>query len=178
VVRLRITAQDTTYTDYNTVITVPAVPPDVTIGQKQSGTATPGTPFALTNVTFSDPFYSTASTSWSFTSTIDWGDGTNSPGIVTVTQGNPGNPAEGIPPVATMGSISATHLYTTGVPIGAKVQVSVRDSDGNVGTASFPISVNPPIVAIVRPTPEQTVAVGSVFVPGQVYFTDSADGRG
>lgn len=120
VVRLRITAQDTTYTDYNTVITVPAVPPAVTIGPKQSGTVTPGTPFALTNVTFSDPFYSTAAASWSFTSTIDWGDGTSSPGIVTVTQGNPGNPAENIPPLATTGSISATHLYTTGVPIGCK----------------------------------------------------------
>ena len=174
VVRLRITAQDTTYTDYNTIVTVPAVPPAVTVGSNQSGTATPGTPFALTNVTFTDPYYSTASASWSFTSTIDWGDGTSSPGVVTVTQGSPGNPAENIPPVATMGSISATHFYSSGVPVGAKVQVSVRDSDGNVGTASFPINVNSPAVAIVTPSTEQTVAVGSVFVPSLDYFTDSA----
>ena len=174
VVRLRISAQDTTYTDYNTIISVPAVPPAVTIGSNQSGTATPGTPFALTNVTFTDPFYSTALTNWSFTSTIDWGDGTSSPGVVTVTQGNPGNPAENIPPVATSGSISASHLYTTDLPPGAQVQVSVRDSDGNVGTAGFPITVSPPTVAIVTPNSEQTVAVGAIFIPSQVYFTDSA----
>ena len=165
VVHLRISAQDGTYTDYNTIVTVAAVAPAVTIGSQQSQTAIPGTPFALTDVTFKDPFYATASTNWSFTSTIDWGDGTTSPGVVTVTQGNADND--------TVGLISASHLYAPGVTPPPTVQVYVRDSDGNVGTASFPISESAPTVAI-TPGSEQTVAEGAVFIPTQVYFTDSA----
>ena len=174
VVRLRITAQDTTFTDYNTIVTVAAVAPTVTIGSNQSQIASPGTPFVLNDVTFTDPFYATASAPWKFTAPIDWGDGTTSQGVITVTQqGNAGNPAEGIPPVPTMGSISASHLYAPGVTPPSAVEVHVRDSDGNVGTAGFPITFTPPAVAITLVS-EQTVAIGAVFIPSQVYFTDSA----
>ena len=39
-------------------------------------TISPGTPLVLNGVTFSDPGSATSSSSWPFTATIDWGDGT------------------------------------------------------------------------------------------------------
>ena len=71
----RITAQDGTYTDYDTQVTVANANPKVTIGQQQTVGA--GNPLNLNDVTFSDPFYATSTSSWNFTATIDWGDGTS-----------------------------------------------------------------------------------------------------
>ena len=61
VVHGRITAQDGQFTDYYTTIHVADVAPSVSVGPGQ--TISPGSPFALSGVTFSDPGYATSSSS-------------------------------------------------------------------------------------------------------------------
>ncbi len=161
VVHGRITAEDGTYSDYYTSITVGDAAPTVSVGLDQAVAA--GTPFVLSGVTFSDPGYATSAGSWDFTSTIDWGDGTTSVGTLTVTQGSAGVPTTGI--------VTGTHLYR---PDQADtVTITVIDSEGESGSASFQVTVGHPVLTLSVGS-DQTVPVGSTFEVSQTTFTDTA----
>jgi len=161
VVHGRITAQDRQFTDYYTTINVADVAPTVSAGPDQ--TISPGSPFTLSGVTFSDQGYATPAASWNFTSTIDWGDCTSSLGALTVTQGSSG--------VLTTGVISGSHLYQPDQK--DTVTVTVFDSDGEQGSGSFHVTVGAPTVTVTA-GPDQTVGAGSVFIASQTVFTDNA----
>ncbi len=161
VVHGRITAQDGTYTDYDTTIHVADVAPAVAAEPNQIIDSRG--PFALSGVTFSDLGYATAAASWNFTALIDWGDGTTSPGILAVTQGSAGVP--------TTGTISGSHLYQPGQTY--SVTVTALDSDGEQGTGSFEVTVGPPVVTVSAGA-SQTVPAGSMFNLTQTVFTDTA----
>ena len=161
VVHGRITAQDGQFTDYYTTIHVAEVAPTVSVGPGQ--TISPGSPFALNGVTFSDPGYATSSSSGNFTATINWGDGTTTPGALTVTQGSAGVPTTGV--------VSGSHVYQPDRTY--TVTVTVFDSDGEQGSGSFQVTVGAPTVTVTA-GPNQTVGAGAVFIPSQTVFTDNA----
>ena len=161
VVHGRITAQDGTYSDYYTTIAVTDVAPTVTVEPDQSIGA--GVPFSLSGVSFTDPGYATPSSSWNFTASIDWGDGTTSAGTVAVTQGSAG--------VLTTGIVSGTHLFAPNATY--TVTVTVEDSLGEQGSGSFTVDVDTPTV-VVNTGPNQTVAAGSAFTLPTTTFTDTA----
>jgi len=161
VVHGRITAQDGTYTDYDTTIHVADVAPAVTVESNQ--VVNSETPFTLSGITFSDLGYSTASASWNFTAMIAWGDGTVTPGTLTVTQGGAGVP--------TIGTVGGSHLYQPGKTYSGTV--NVMDSVGEQGSGSFQVSVGPPVVTV-SAGPNQTIPAGSMFNLTQTVFSDTA----
>ena len=101
------------------------VAPAVT-GQDQYVRA--GEALTLEVAAFSDPGFTdaVAGTSETFTATVDWGDGTTSPGTVTVTR-------QGARTVTTLGVVNGTHTYAAaGVYTGT---VTVADDDGGASPA-------------------------------------------
>ena len=157
----RITASDDTFTDYDTTIHVADVAPTVTVGSDRTIAA--GAPFALSGVMFGDPGYATSSGSWNFTASINWGDGTTTPGALQVKQGSAGVPTTGV--------VSGSHSYQPGRTY--TVTVTVQDAAGKQGSGSFQLTVGAPTVTVL-PGPKQTVGAGTMFLPSQLGFTDSA----
>ncbi len=165
VVHGRITSNlDGSFTDYYTTVTVTDVAPTVSIASEEQSVAA-GTPYVLTGtqVTFSDPGYSTATGTWGFTATINWGDGTTSVGAISLTQGSA--------TTLTAGNVSGSHLYRPNES--EMVTVTVTDSDGESGSGSFTVTVGKPVLTL-TPESDQTIAVGSRFELSQTTFTDSA----
>ncbi len=160
----RITASDGTYSDYYTSITVADVAPTVEVGPDQ--TISEGSLFTLSGVTFSDLGYATPNAGWSFTATIDWGDGKNSAGLLTVNQGSTGLPTTGV--------VSGSHRYRPGQ---YTVTVTVRDAHGVQGDGSFLATVQAAITTstmTVVPGPSEAVGEGTLFIPSQAGFINAA----
>ena len=105
-------------------VTVDNVVPVVNAGPDQSVGV--GNPVAI-NATFSDPGFPVNGVGETYTATIDWGDGTTTPGVLTSTPGGPGIP--------TTGTVTGTHTYKT---IGDHtVTVSVFDSPTTDGIGTL-----------------------------------------
>ena len=109
---------------------------------------------SLTGTTFSDP------TQANLTATINWGDGTTTPGTVTTTNGTP---------VPTTGSVAGSHAYSqAGI---YSVTVTLTDAEGEMATKSLQVTVlNPALV--VNAGPPQTVNVGSLVSLTAATFSD------
>ena len=115
----------------------------------------PGIPVSLSS-TFTDPGFPVGSSAETYTATINWGDGTTSPGTVTTTPGGPGVP--------TSGTISGTHTYATHGDYTATV--TVLDSLGQQGSGTLSVLDIPPTVAA---GPAQTVNQGSPVVVAATF---------
>ena len=134
-------------------VTVVNIPP--TVNPIPDQTAIVGAQFNLGSVTFTDP-----GTDETYTSTINWGDGSpTSPGTVSDTIG----------PGGTSGSVAATHVFTApGTYTGT---VSVTDSNGGTGTQTFVVVVSS-AAPVISTIPTQTVSEGSTLTLSGATFTD------
>ena len=74
------------------------IPPTVTAGSNQ--TVNQGSPVVVA-ATFTDPGFEAGATAANYPATIEWGDGTTSPGTVTITPGGPASRPPGPSPAAT-----------------------------------------------------------------------------
>jgi choice-of-anchor A domain-containing protein/RHS repeat-associated protein len=94
----------------------------------------PGAPLSLTAATFSDPGFTsaTAGTQETFTSSINWGDGSAvESGTLTVVPGSAGT--------ASTGSLTGSHTYDN--PGAYTVSVTITDDDGGAQTRTFVVTV-------------------------------------
>ena len=107
----------------------------------------PGIPVSVSS-TFSDPGFPVGNSAETYTASINWGDGSTSPGTLTVTPGSPGVP--------TTGTVSGTHTYSTHGSF--DVIVTVLDSLGQKGSATLTALDTPPVVSAGA---DQTVDQGS-----------------
>ncbi len=130
------------------------VPP--TINPIANETAGVGAPFTLGGVTFTDP-----GTKETFTSTINWGDGSPlSIGAVSTT----------VTPTGTTGSVTGNHVYTTaGIYDGT---VTVTDSNGGVGTQNFIVIVGN-VAPVLTPLNDVTLDVGNTLSLTNVGFSEA-----
>ncbi len=103
-----------------TTITVGNAPPQSTAAVASSGIAPVGSTVSV-GLTYSD-----VGTNDTHTATIDWGDGTVEPGVVTGTAGS--------------GTVAGSHVYTTGG--GYTIAVTVMDDDGDITTQTTTVLVN------------------------------------
>ena len=129
------------------------VAPTVTAGPNPH--QSPGVPVSLSS-TFTDPGFPVGGSAETYTATINWGDGTTSPGTLTTTPGGPGVP--------TSGTISGTHTYATHGDYTATV--TVLDSLGQQGSGTLSVLDIPPTVAA---GPAQTVNQGSPVVVAATF---------
>ena len=154
VVRGRITDKHGLFTD--SIITFPITnqPPTIlTIdGNKTLNAASA---VALTNVTFSDPGQEIV------TSSINWGDGTTTPGVVTTTNSNP---------APTTGTVSASHPFAfSATPY--TVTVTIMDSGGGTASRQFMVTVQNPPLSVTAGTNQSISEGGQVNLTGAT-FTD------
>ena len=109
--------------DATTVIDVPVQPNFLLSAISGPGVAVPGQ-LRSYSATFSD-----GGTGGSYTATIDWGDGTTSPGYVATTSSGG----------ATNGALSFWHTYAT---FGDRVvRLTLRNGNSSVGTAEQAVTV-------------------------------------
>jgi hypothetical protein len=119
------------------------VPPTVLPGPNVP--QSPGTPISV-GATFTDPGFPVGGSAETYTASINWGDGTSSPGTVTETPGSAGVP--------TTGTVSGSHTY--GKHGTFPVTVTVLDSLGGQASATLTAQDVPPTVtAGANPTVNQ-----------------------
>jgi len=124
-VTMRIIDQDNGYTDYHFVITVGNLPPTVTL--VSSAAVTTNVPFT-SNGSFSDPGMNAVSggNKETYSGLVFYGDSTDPKGgTVLALNAN--------------GTFTLNHTYTAAGPYTVTVQVT--DSNGAVGSSSFPVTV-------------------------------------
>ncbi len=103
-----------------------ALPDDVTIDL--------GDPLIISNVAFTDPGFTSGSTSETIAGLINWGNGTTSAATVNVVNGSAG--------VSTTGTLSGTRTYAA---LGVyPVTLTITDDDGESATVVFHVSVIDP----------------------------------
>ncbi|WP_193789042.1 PKD domain-containing protein [Zavarzinella formosa] len=124
--------------------------PVITVGNSLI-TGNQGDPVSL-QATFSDTGFDFGGVTKSFTATIEWGDGTTSDGVVTVTPGNATTP--------TTGTITGSHAYQTFGDF--PVVVRLKDEAGTEGTVNLQATINNLV-----PTVAALPAGG--FVPGRTF---------
>ena len=128
------TSSSTFHVTVNNVVPVVNAGPDQTVGV--------GNPVSI-NATFSDPGFMVNGAGETFgtsSATIDWGDGTSTPGVLTSTPGGPGTP--------TTGTVTGTHMYTT--PGDHLVTVTVFDSPSTKGSGTLTVHDASPVVPLVQ----------------------------
>jgi hypothetical protein len=111
------------------------------------------------HATFSDPGFPVGGAQETYTATIDWGDGRNSPGTVTVTPGSPGVP--------TTGTVTGTHQYSGDGPY--TVTVTVSDGSGSGSGKVRQVTLSPATLPNAR--------YGSAY-QGQAFTATEAVDRG
>ena len=152
------------YTDYHTTIKVTDVAPTVS-AESEPDRSAPATPFSLSGDSFTDPGYATPASSWNFTATINWGDGTTSVGTLDSDPGVRGDADH-------RDHHGGSHLFAPDKTY--TVTVTVEDSDGEQGSGSFSVTVG----AADRGGPGGPESdgrrPGSTFGLTQTTFTDTA----
>jgi hypothetical protein len=153
-VRGRITNQFGAFTDY--FINVPVAnqaPSFATVAQDRTVHA--NSLVTLTGISFADPGRDL------ITATINWGDGTITPGLVTTTNTSP---------APTTGVVTGSHVYAyRAEPY--NVTVTVHDRSGATAEQSFKITVvDPPIT--VGGGSDRVVSLGSVVTLDSIRFSD------
>jgi hypothetical protein len=130
VVKMTVTkvGQDPIESTFNVIVN--NVIPRVDAGEDVA--AGPGVP-VLVNATFSDPSFLD-----SYVATIDWGDGTTSPGAITLSPGSEGAPTTGI--------VTGSHQYAGNGP--HTVTVSVGDGSGDQGSDTFQVVNSQPEITL------------------------------
>ncbi len=142
-------ASDSLHVTVNNVVPQVNAGPDVAAGV--------GVPVNV-NATFSDPGFPVGGVQETYAATINWGDNTVSPGIVTVTPGSAG--------VATTGTVAGSHQYSGDGPY--TVTVSVGDGPGN-GSDTLQVTGAP---AVVTPSVSTLSANEGSLVNVPATFTD------
>ncbi|MFO0928937.1 MAG: PKD domain-containing protein [Gemmataceae bacterium] len=144
--------------------TLTNAPPTVVAGGDLSAPQGGSVPLS---VPFSDLGFNYGGTGKSFTATIDWGDGTTSDGVVTVTPGNASTP--------TTGTVTGSHSYATFGTF--PVVVTVTDEGGASTTVTLQAVIDN-VAPTLATLPAGGIGPDGVFVlRGQ--FTDAglADGH-
>ncbi len=140
-----------------------------TLDSAANQTAAEGALFTMTQMTFSDPGFTsvTAGTSETFTYDIDWGDDTAETDLApsTVTNGSVGVPSTG--------TIDDSHTYADNGSY--TVTVTLTDDDGGLDTASFTVTVTnvaPTLDAGPDLVGEDAVAEGAFITLAPATFSD------
>jgi Domain of unknown function (DUF4114)/PKD domain len=145
--------------DYVTEIVVADVAPQVAAGPDQTVAAEQTVSVAAT---FSYPGYDTPGRPETFSASIDWGDGSSSPGKITLTSG---------PGVATAGTVTGSHRFAAGRTY--QVTVTVANGNGQQGSDSFQVVVAAPVIAVNVPG-TQVVTAGDTITLENVTFSNTA----
>ncbi len=169
---MSLTVEDIAGASQTTVVNITVANAAPTLISSDNRSVTVGQMLTLPVATFSDPGFTHVSsgTLETFTSTVDWGDGTEiQPVIVSMTPGGIG--------VLSTGTVTGTHTYAA---VGNyQVIVTVIDDDGGTGTAAFTITVNSNLTAKFTVVDETSLKLFHYSSGGQLVGQSSlVDGNG